>query len=100
MRADGSVERLSATAIVLGVFSNWDSGERTVDLKTGDTLVIFSDGVTEAGIESDTEFGDAGVLSVIQANAGVRSEMLVNQIIDAVAGSTEDDVTVVAVRVN
>ncbi len=100
VRADGSVERLSATATVLGVFSNWDSGEGTVDLRTGDTLVIFSDGVTEAGIESDTEFGDAGVLSVIQANPGVRSEILVNQIIDAVAGNTEDDVTVVAVRVN
>jgi phosphoserine phosphatase RsbU/P len=100
LRADGSVERLSSTATVLGVFSNWTSEEKVVDLKTGDTLVIFSDGVTEAGIESDTEFGDEGLLSVIRANRAVDAETLVNEIVDAVAGEKQDDVTVVAVRVN
>jgi len=100
VRADGSVERLSSTATVLGVFSIWASEEKTVDLKTGDTLVIFSDGVTEAGIESDAEFGEDGLLSVIQANPRTSAEALVNQIVDAVAGEKADDVTVVAIRVN
>ncbi len=100
MRADGSVEPLSATGTVLGVFSSWTSEERTIDLKTGDTLVIFSDGVTEAGIEDDAEFGEDGLLSVIHANRGGSAETLVNQIVDAVAGNKADDVTVVAIRVN
>ncbi|HTA69666.1 MAG TPA: SpoIIE family protein phosphatase [Bryobacteraceae bacterium] len=100
LRADGSVERLSSTATVLGVFSAWTSEEKVVDLKTGDTLVIFSDGVTEAGIESDTEFGDDGLLSVMRANPFVTAETLANHIVDAVAGEKQDDVTVVAVRVN
>lgn len=100
LRADGSVERLSSTATVLGVFSAWTSEEKVVDLKTGDTLVIFSDGVTEAGIESDTEFGDDGLLSVMRANRFVTAETLANHIVDAVAGEKQDDVTVVAVRVN
>jgi sigma-B regulation protein RsbU (phosphoserine phosphatase) len=100
LRADGSVERLSATATVLGVFSQWTSEEKIVDLKTGDTLVIFSDGITEAGIESDTEFGEDGLLSVMRSNRAVTAETLVNQIVAAVAGEKQDDVTVVAVRVN
>ena len=100
VRADGSVERLSPTGTVLGVFSTWTAEERTVDLKTGDTLVIFSDGVTEAGIEDDAEFGEEGLLSVIRANRGAGAETLVDQIVDAVAGDKADDVTVVAVRVN
>jgi len=100
VRADGSVERLSSTATVLGVFSNWTSEEKNVDLETGDTLVIFSDGVTEAGIENDAEFGEDGLLSVIQANPTASAEALVNHIVEAVAGEKADDVTVVAIRVH
>jgi sigma-B regulation protein RsbU (phosphoserine phosphatase) len=100
VRSDGAVERLSSTATVLGVFSIWASEERTVELQTGDKLVMFSDGVTEAGVESDDEFGEDGLLSVIRANADADAETLVNQIINAVAGEKQDDVTVIAVRVN
>jgi sigma-B regulation protein RsbU (phosphoserine phosphatase) len=100
VRSNGAVERLSSTATVLGVFSVWASEERTVELQTGDKLVIFSDGVTEAGVESEAEFGEDGLLSVIRANSDADAEKLVNQIINAVAGEKQDDVTVVAVRVN
>jgi sigma-B regulation protein RsbU (phosphoserine phosphatase) len=88
LRADGTVERLSPTATVLGVFSNW----------TCDTLVLFTDGVTEAGIESNEEFGEDGVLAVVRANQGDNAEGLVNAIVGAVAGDKEDDITVVVVR--
>jgi sigma-B regulation protein RsbU (phosphoserine phosphatase) len=80
------------------VFSNWASEERTVELAAGDTLILFSDGVTEAGIETETEFGEDGLLSVIRAAKGANAESLVNMIITAVAGEKEDDVTVVAIR--
>ena len=99
VRADRNVERLSSTATVLGVFEQWTAQERTVDLQPGDTLVIFSDGVTEAGIESNSEFGEDGLLAVIQANSGADAETLVDRIVDAVAGEKQDDVTVVALRV-
>jgi sigma-B regulation protein RsbU (phosphoserine phosphatase) len=99
LRADGTLERLTSTATVLGIFSNWTCEERTVDLHTGDTLVLFSDGVTEAGIETEEEFGEDGLLSVIQSFAGSTAETLVAAVINAVAGEKQDDVTVVAVRV-
>lgn len=99
LRADGTVERLTSTATVLGIFSKWTCDERTVDLHSGDTLVLFSDGVTEAGVETEEEFGEDGLLAVIQSHAGSTAEALVAGIIDAVAGEKQDDVTVVAVRV-
>ena len=98
LRADGSVERLASTATVLGVFSNWDSEERTVDLLPGDMLVLFSDGVTESGLESGHEFGEDGLLSVIRASQGSDAETLVNLVVGAVSGDRGDDVTVVAIR--
>jgi sigma-B regulation protein RsbU (phosphoserine phosphatase) len=98
IRSDGTVERLPATATVLGVFTNWSSEESAVDLAPGDTLVLFSDGVTEAGVETEAEFGEDGLMAVIRANQGSNSETLVNAIVSAVAGEKEDDVTVVAIR--
>ncbi len=98
VRANGAVEHLESTATVLGVFSNWSSEERTVDLASGDTLVLFSDGVTEAGVETEAEFGEDGLLAVIRANAGSSAGALVEGIIQAVAGEKEDDVTVVVIR--
>lgn len=100
IHATGAVERLNTTATVLGIFSNWSSGEETVRVNAGDTLVIFSDGVTEAGVGSEAEFGEEGLFSVLRANPGANAETLVNQIVDAVAGEKQDDVTVVAIRVN
>jgi sigma-B regulation protein RsbU (phosphoserine phosphatase) len=99
LRADGTIERLTSTATVLGIFSMWTCEERTVDLRSGDTLVLFSDGVTEAGIETEEEFGEDGLLSVIQSFKGSTAQALVAGIINAVAGEKQDDVTVVAVRV-
>jgi sigma-B regulation protein RsbU (phosphoserine phosphatase) len=99
LRADGTVERLTSTATVLGIFSKWNCDERTVDLRSGDMLVLFSDGVTEAGVETEEEFGEDGLLSVIRSHAGSTAGALVAGIIDAVAGEKQDDVTVVAVRV-
>jgi sigma-B regulation protein RsbU (phosphoserine phosphatase) len=100
LRASGALERLSSTATVLGVFSKWSCGEEIVDLKAGDLLVMFSDGVTEAGIENEAEFGEAGLLSVMRANRNAGADALVDRILDAIDGEREDDVTVIAVRVN
>ncbi len=98
VRADGSVERLTATATVIGVFKDWSSEERSVELNPGDTLVLFTDGVTEAGVDSGTEFGEDGLLSLIQAGRGDSAEELVDRIVSAVAAERHDDVTAVALR--
>jgi len=98
VRADGPVERLEATATVLGVFKQWSSEEQSVELRPGDAVVLFTDGVTEAGVDSGTEFGEDGLLSLIQAARGAGAEVLVDRILAAVEGDRHDDVTAVVLR--
>jgi len=98
VRADGSIERLMPTATVIGVFKQWITETRTVDLHPGDTLVLFSDGITEAGIDRGVEFGEDGLLSLVRKARGQSAAVLVDRIIDAVAGDRHDDATAVALR--
>jgi sigma-B regulation protein RsbU (phosphoserine phosphatase) len=97
VRPNGAVESLASTATIFGAFSEWSCEERTVELAGGDVLVVLSDGVTEAGVDSEREFGEDGVLSVIRASSGAGANALVNRIVEAVAGELQDDVTVVAI---
>ena len=48
LRADGQLERLTATNTVLGLFEKWECSVAEVQLAAGDTLVLYTDGVTEA----------------------------------------------------
>jgi len=48
LKADGTVQHLSATACVLGTFPQWECSVEEVAMNAGDTLALFTDGVTEA----------------------------------------------------
>lgn len=100
--ANGEVERLEPTATVLGAFQTWDCTESEVLLAPGDSLLVFSDGITEAGIDSGEDFGEERLLSVIGANHDKPIESLVQILMDTAveygAGSQSDDLTVVGMR--
>jgi serine phosphatase RsbU (regulator of sigma subunit) len=81
-----------------GAFRDWICQEGSVTWKPGDTLVLVSDGVTEAGIDSSSEFGDESLLSVLHANLSAGAETLVDSIREAVARQTRNDATAVALR--
>jgi len=102
LRAGGEVERLEPTATMLGAFAHWHSGEAQLTLAPGDALVVYSDGVTEAGIDSDEEFGEERLVRVLREHRGNTAAQLAQTVVDAVTrfgGITRsDDVTVVAVR--
>jgi phosphoserine phosphatase RsbU/P len=48
MKANGEIEKLSRTAVALGVMEQEVIGERTIPLAQGDTLFLYTDGLTEA----------------------------------------------------
>ena len=102
LRANGESERLSPTATVLGAFQNWSCSEAETAIHAGDTLLLFSDGITEAGIDSGDDFGEERLLSVIRSNQGQSIEALVETVIQAVSdfsdGAKDDDVTAVGIR--
>ena len=102
VRQSGSIEYLQATSTVLGLFRNWKCAGNSVELGAGDTLVLFSDGVVEAGMETGEEFGQGRLAGIVQAMRYQKIETTVDRIVDAVhhysPNEQADDVTVVAMR--
>ena len=105
-RADGGFDQLNSTAPALGLMEKWTARERSVELREGDTLLIYSDGVTEARRESevtgDEEFGDARLAASLCQHARQPLADLPDSILEdvkAFAGpEPQDDRTLVALR--
>lgn len=97
-----SVARLDSTATVLGAFPQWNCTVGEVDFAPGDTLVLYSDGVTEAGIQNGVEFGDDRLMAVVSSARKDDPEQMIDRILAAAhafgAGEQGDDKTVVVIR--
>jgi sigma-B regulation protein RsbU (phosphoserine phosphatase) len=104
-RADRSIDRLAAGGIVLGAFDYCEFEEATTRLTTGDRLLLFTDGITEAGSDDDREFGDEGLLDVVgREPAFAKAVSLVDAVFEAAsshvaAGEFQDDATVLVAAV-
>jgi len=101
-RANGSVERLTSTSTVIGLFPDWQCVTRHITLAPGDLLVIYTDGVTEAGDASGNEFGESRLIQTVQAHQQDSPEKLLACIQEAVqkfsAGEQFDDLTLVTAK--
>lgn len=111
IRANGRRETLPSTAPALGLIERWSAQEAVVDLGPSDTLLIYSDGVTEArrqaGAEpgagsDDDEFGEARLSASLRALIGRPlaqiPDALLNEV-DAFAGrEPQDDRTLVILK--
>jgi sigma-B regulation protein RsbU (phosphoserine phosphatase) len=102
VRAGGAVERLTATATVLGLFEEWECPIAEQTFHPGDTLVVYSDGVTEARSDSGEEFSDSRLIETILKCRHLSSRELLDRLLETVqkfSGSEqEDDITLVIAR--
>jgi len=98
----GSSRLLDCGGTVVGLFDNLSFPEATIQLRPGDLLVAYSDGVTEP--ENDYgEFGEERLIQLVRANRHLSLERITEIVIAAVAdwiGENEqpDDVTLVLAR--
>ena len=101
VHADGQVERLGTTGLVLGVASDWTYATRTLQLTRNARLVFFTDGLTEALSPDGDEFGDEGLVETIRANRWRTADDLARVTNDAVrtftGGVFQDDATLIVV---
>lgn len=101
LRGDGGDERLRDGGGVLGVFSSQEFAGREVQLRPGDRIVLFTDGVTEAHDAQGEEFGDAGVLRSLRAKGERGANAILTNIMASVDefadGELEDDATLLVV---
>jgi sigma-B regulation protein RsbU (phosphoserine phosphatase) len=102
LRANGEMTKLEPTAPMLGAFEEWSCAEDEVSLSAGDTLLLYSDGVTEATNSVGDEFGEDRLARTLRESSALTSDDLVRKIVQAVStfsgASRMDDITVVAIR--
>ncbi len=99
----GGLRRIESGGMPVGMFEMAPYSCDQIELKPGDTMVIYSDGVTEAHNVAGEEFGEARLVQVIERYSRGSAKILLEQIIDAVkefaVGAEQyDDVTVLVVK--
>jgi sigma-B regulation protein RsbU (phosphoserine phosphatase) len=104
VRADGTVETLQEGGMVLGLFDSVPYADGAVDLRRGDTLVIYSDGVTETWNAAGDEFGEDGLTAVVVRGRELDSAALQDEVLrelerfSAGAKATDDRTLIVLKR--
>jgi serine phosphatase RsbU (regulator of sigma subunit) len=101
--ASGEFRRLDATGLPLALYENLPAEASKIELDPGDSLVLFTDGVTEAVNLSQEEFGEPLLLETLLESRQCTMSELVSRlfaVVDAFAQEEEqaDDITCVAVR--
>jgi serine phosphatase RsbU (regulator of sigma subunit)/PAS domain-containing protein len=102
VRADGRVEILEGAGLPLGLFEDTVPGRLDLELRTGDVLFFYTDGVTDAR-GADLTFFEDRLADALAAVAGRPAAEIVRAVQELVtsfsSGDLKDDVTILAVRV-
>ena len=102
MRADGSVETAGRPGTLLGILPDPEIHSTEIDLLPGDTLVLYTDGVTEVS-PLDDRFGPEILADFVAGYAGREAPEIARrieeQVLEIGGGSVRDDVAVVVLRV-
>ncbi|HET9216254.1 MAG TPA: SpoIIE family protein phosphatase [Terriglobia bacterium] len=98
--ADGSIEELTSTNLILGAFDFATFDAVPIEVRPGDILLAYSDGLTEAESAHEEMFGEERVKEIIcrEASAGAAqvSEALIASIAEFTKGHDQsDDITLV-----
>jgi serine phosphatase RsbU (regulator of sigma subunit)/catechol 2,3-dioxygenase-like lactoylglutathione lyase family enzyme len=99
---DAEVERLDSTSTVLGLFKEWDCsiGERS--LLAGDTLALYTDGITEAFNDSEEEYGEHRLIEALQQNRKLSSQDMLGSVVEDVRRFSpreqHDDITLIVAK--
>jgi len=102
LRHDGAIERLDSTCTVLGLFKEWDCSMRECQIFPGDTLLLYTDGITESFSKTEGEFGEQRLIQAWQRYRELPSRELVPSIVNEVQEFSHqeqhDDITLIVAK--
>ena len=101
LRADGSTELPGEPGTLLGIFADPELTDTAADLEDGDSILLYTDGVTEAGrpVGQLGEEGLAGALAAARpATASETVDVAETIAIEVQDGPVRDDIALVAIR--
>jgi sigma-B regulation protein RsbU (phosphoserine phosphatase) len=100
----GSIHVLEQGGAVLGVFPAWTYTDSTVELRGGDRLFLFTDGITEASNPNGQEFEDASIAAFAKANGTLTAKELNSRLLAQVSAfcgaQFQDDATLLVIAAN
>ena len=102
-RRDGTFERLAGTGIALGLFEHSEYCSAETTLEPGETLVFYSDGITEAENPDGEPLEESGLEAVIELHAHRSASELGTEVLAAVQAHAQrarfaDDLTILVVK--
>jgi phosphoserine phosphatase RsbU/P len=78
--SSGAAKVLDGSGAVLGVFPGWKFEDASAELRPGDRLLLFTDGITEAMDGNEKEFGEDGLAALARVYAS-RSATEINRLV-------------------
>ncbi|MBZ5607001.1 MAG: SpoIIE family protein phosphatase [Acidobacteriia bacterium] len=100
---DGNATRLDVNGTVIGAFPFAQYDESQVELRSGDLLVCYTDGITEPENEYGEMFGEERLIEFVTKHADRPDHQIIEALLEAVRQWTtspelSDDMTVVLAR--
>lgn len=99
----GAAEPIEATGVPLGLFCSAPYLVRSIHLAPGDSLVLYSDGITEAQDPAGNPYEEAGLIASLRAHARQDANALVDGVLSDLArfrssAPQQDDITLLYIR--
>ena len=102
LRCGNSLERLDSTAPVLGLSERWTCEIGECELSAGDTLAVYTDGVTEAFNDRGEEFGEERLADALVRHCKLPARQLFAAITDEIRQfnphEQSDDITLMVAK--
>lgn len=102
VRSDGAASELNAAGAVLGQFPDWVYEQSELQLRSGDALLMFTDGLVEVCNHDDEPFGEERLVRIAQENRGAGAEELKTLLMEEAShhcgGRFQDDASMIVLR--
>lgn len=102
LRGDNSFERLDSTATVLGLFPEWDCSMAEAQLLPGDTLALYTDGVTDSFNDRGEDFGEQRLIEALRRHRELPCRSMLAAVVDDVrqfsSQEQHDDITLIVAK--
>jgi len=100
---DGEFRQLEIGSLVVGIEPNGAYNEGKVHLSSGEIIVIYSDGITEAEDASEAQFGEQRLQGIIKENKNLSSQKIMAEIYKEVKDfqsgtDQDDDITLIVIK--